>query len=351
MATAPDDPVVGRGVQSHRDGVRRRGGRHAPHPSRAAGTARGRVRRRASTPTSSTSATSLGGADHGDEERRGGRRTASRRARPRRAPPPPGTPRTRRTPWPAAPIGDEVGDQRLHRGVLHAGGGSPQQHPGDREPDPVGEHQHRDGGHDHGQEQQGAAADAVVGEAGAERGDGLGAHRRGVHDRDDGRRDQVLVDEVEGDHAEGHQPDGRERARDGVHVEGARQRLQVDGRGRVRLGLRVADVPVHPREHAERDRARGRRAPRGRPTVWPVSAIDARDDQRTEERPGLVERLVHAEPAAAADVARPPRRAAPTSPGCAPPCRCARAAPSSSRRPARPRPAPAPAPSAGRRPR
>ncbi len=127
-----DDSVVGRGVQSHRDGVRRRGGRHAPHPSRAARTTRGRGAGGPAPPRAAPSATTWAppitadqgrdldvvqpaGEDAADQRRHGleRRERAVRRAQ--------------------TADRHEVGDQRLDRGVLHAGRGAPQEHPADRD--------------------------------------------------------------------------------------------------------------------------------------------------------------------------------------------------------------------------
>ena len=189
-----DDPVVGCGVQPHRDGVRRRGGRHAPHPSRG----------RANVPRSRR-----------DRQQHAPRAAPARPPAPRRSPPtsrpwcasysqPARTPpASAATAWnaanapyavPSRRAGNEVGDQRLDRRVLDAGRRAPEEDPRDRDADPVGEHQGRHAPPPpRGRSEQGAATDAVVGEAGAERGDRLGAHGRGVHDRDDGGGDQVLV--------------------------------------------------------------------------------------------------------------------------------------------------------------
>src|SRR4051812_15372161 len=61
---------------------------------------------------------------------------------------------------------DQVCDQGLHGGVLDPGRRTPEQHAGHGDAGVVGEDEEGHGCHDHGEDQQRAAADAVVGEAG-----------------------------------------------------------------------------------------------------------------------------------------------------------------------------------------
>ena len=144
------------------------GGRRRQRWSATAGCER-RVRtsrtRAASWPTATT--TTSAGTDRADSRRRGRRR----RTRPR-----PARRRRSRTPVARRRRGHQLGDQRLHGGVLQAGRRAPDQHADQDEAQRAGEGQRRHGGDQERQHEQTAAAEPVVRPAGDQRGHRLGRH-------------------------------------------------------------------------------------------------------------------------------------------------------------------------------
>ena len=104
-----------------------------------------------------------------------------------------------------ATLGDQIGYQRLDRGVLYACDGTPQQNAGEHEWERVGQRECWDS-NDHGRHgQQNGWAPAVVGEPGHQCCHRLGRHRCGVDEWHHRRLDQRGIHEVVGDHPEGHQ--------------------------------------------------------------------------------------------------------------------------------------------------
>ena len=172
----------------------------------------------------------------------------------------------------------EVGDQRLDRGVQDAGGGAPEQHAGEHDAEGGREGQQGYGGHHRRQHEQHPAAHPVVGEAGAQRGDRLDAHRGGVHHRHRRRGQQPVVDQVERDDPERHQPQGarrrtRSRTRRTPAAADPSHRARVDGTRREPSAVTarpwegedagVGHLGADPRPAAPGRRRPGRPAPRG----------------------------------------------------------------------------------------
>ena len=231
--------------------------------------------------------------------------------------------------------GDQVGHQRLDGGVLHPDRRAPDQHAGHRRPRPL-------------RRTPAAGTSATSTGSTSSTRARTGRRRSRWPGRPPRRRPSRRVDERHRGDRTG-PPSARWKeitpkvTSPAVAAPARRRRTSQNGAGsgaaaprrrrRARAdpaprpaGRGVAGPAAHHRSRTMRDRA-GHREDREAGHSAPVSAATPGDEQRAGERADLVQRLVHAQPAAHARPGRRRRRAARTSPGCGPPCPCARRGP------------------------